>query len=166
VHPGRAVAQPLDEQPEFLAVERGAVIFGITIALCQLLTDSCAPECQLAVVLGGPDIDHDLGQPAVVTHLVNLCCLAVTGRVLYLYSERRAVKARNLAADPRVVVHLESGEDVVIVRGAAQDLGTPARSPMWSRPCRRNTPARTTAGICRTPTPISTWSMPSARSRQ
>ena len=53
----------------------------------------------------------------------------VTGQVLYLYSERRTVKARNLAADPRVVVHLESGEDVVIVRGTAQDLGTPAQVP-------------------------------------
>jgi hypothetical protein len=34
----------------------------------------------------------------------------------------------NLAADLRVVVHLESGEDVVIVRGIAEDLGTAARS--------------------------------------
>jgi PPOX class probable F420-dependent enzyme len=49
----------------------------------------------------------------------------VVGRTLYLYSERRTVKARNLAADSRVVVHLESGEDVVSVRGTAEDLGTP-----------------------------------------
>ena len=48
---------------------------------------------------------------------------------MYLYSERRTVKARNLAADPRVVVHLESGEDVVIVRGTAEDLGAPAGVP-------------------------------------
>jgi hypothetical protein len=53
----------------------------------------------------------------------------VTGDTLYLYSERRTVKARNLAADPRMVVHLESGEDVVIVRGTAEDLGTPADMP-------------------------------------
>ena len=53
----------------------------------------------------------------------------VIGQVLYLYSERRTVKARNLANDPRVVVHLESGEDVVIVRGTAQDLGMPAQVP-------------------------------------
>ena len=39
------------------------------------------------------------------------------------------MKARNLAADPRVVVHLESGEDVLIVRGTAKDLGTPAQVP-------------------------------------
>jgi hypothetical protein len=50
----------------------------------------------------------------------------VAGQVLYLYSERRTVKAGNLAADPRVV----------IVRGTAKDLGTPAQVPMWSRPCR------------------------------
>ena len=53
----------------------------------------------------------------------------VNGDTLYLYSERRTVKARNLAADPRVVVHLESGEDVVIVRGTAEDLGSPAGVP-------------------------------------
>ena len=53
----------------------------------------------------------------------------VIGGTLYLYSERRTVKARNLAADPRVVVHLESGEDVVIVRGTAEDAGTPGQVP-------------------------------------
>jgi PPOX class probable F420-dependent enzyme len=52
---------------------------------------------------------------------------AVTGGTLYLYSERSTVKARNLAADPRAVVHLESGENVLIVRGTAEDLGTPAQ---------------------------------------
>jgi len=53
----------------------------------------------------------------------------VAGGTLYLYSERRTVKARNLAADPRVVVHLESGDEVVIVRGTAEDLGLPAQVP-------------------------------------
>jgi len=53
----------------------------------------------------------------------------VTGGTLYLYSERSTVKARNLAADPRVVVHLESGDDVVIVRGTAEDAGAPAQVP-------------------------------------
>src|SRR6516164_4490961 len=53
----------------------------------------------------------------------------VAGRTLYLYSERSTVKARNIAADPRVVVHLESGDDVVIVRGTAEDLGVPAQVP-------------------------------------
>jgi PPOX class probable F420-dependent enzyme len=54
---------------------------------------------------------------------------AVLGDVLYLYSERRTVKARNLAADPRVVVHLESADEVVIVRGTAEDVGTPVQVP-------------------------------------
>ena len=53
----------------------------------------------------------------------------VLGETLYLYSERSTVKARNIAADPRVVVHLESGDDVVIVRGEAEDLGAPSRVP-------------------------------------
>lgn len=53
----------------------------------------------------------------------------VTGSTLYLYSERRTVKARNLAADPRLVLHLESAEDVVIVRGTAEDMGRPAQVP-------------------------------------
>lgn len=33
-----------------------------------------------------------------------------------------SVKARNLAADPRVVVHLESGDETVILRGAVEEL--------------------------------------------
>jgi PPOX class probable F420-dependent enzyme len=53
----------------------------------------------------------------------------VAGQTLYLYSERTTVKARNIAADPRVVVHLESGDDVVIVRATAEDLGSPADVP-------------------------------------
>jgi hypothetical protein len=53
----------------------------------------------------------------------------VISDVLYLYSERRTRKARNLAADPRLAVHLESADDVVIVRGIAEDLGPPAQVP-------------------------------------
>jgi PPOX class probable F420-dependent enzyme len=53
----------------------------------------------------------------------------VAGQTLYLYSERGTVKARNIAADPRVVVHLESGDDVLIVRGTAEDLGRPDDVP-------------------------------------
>jgi len=54
---------------------------------------------------------------------------AVTGETLYLFSERSTVKARNLAADPRAVIHLESGEDVLIVHGLAEDLGPPSGVP-------------------------------------
>ncbi|HEX4258083.1 MAG TPA: pyridoxamine 5'-phosphate oxidase family protein [Streptosporangiaceae bacterium] len=49
----------------------------------------------------------------------------VEGETLYLYTERATAKARNLAADPRLLVHLESGDDVLIVRGTAEDLGPP-----------------------------------------
>jgi hypothetical protein len=53
----------------------------------------------------------------------------VEGETLYLYTERATVKARNLAGDPRLVVHLESGDDVLIVRGTAEDLGPPSAVP-------------------------------------
>jgi hypothetical protein len=49
--------------------------------------------------------------------------------LFHLYTERRTVKARNIATDPRVVVHLESAEDVLIVHGAAVDLGHPKAVP-------------------------------------
>ena len=54
----------------------------------------------------------------------------VSGETLHLYSERSTVKAHNLAADPRVIVHLESGEDVLIVRGVAVVWGIRPRSAM------------------------------------
>jgi len=44
---------------------------------------------------------------------------------LYIYSERTTVKARNLARDGRAVIHLESGEAVVIVHGHFDDVGLP-----------------------------------------
>jgi Pyridoxamine 5'-phosphate oxidase len=47
----------------------------------------------------------------------------------YVYSERRTAKARNLALDPRTVVHLESGEHVVIVHGRMIDAGRPMHMP-------------------------------------
>jgi len=53
----------------------------------------------------------------------------VVDEVLYLYGERGTVKGRNLAADPRIVLHLADTEDVVIVRGRVEDLGHPADRP-------------------------------------
>jgi PPOX class probable F420-dependent enzyme len=53
----------------------------------------------------------------------------VVADVLYLYSERHTVKAKNLIRDPRVALHLESGDDVVIVHGRLDDRGDPAASP-------------------------------------
>jgi len=45
---------------------------------------------------------------------------------------RGSRKARNLAVDPRVAVHLESGDDVVVVRGVARELGDPAALARFS----------------------------------
>ena len=42
------------------------------------------------------------------------------------YSERGTVKARNIVANPRVVIHLAGGEDVAIVHGTMLDLGRPS----------------------------------------
>ncbi len=53
----------------------------------------------------------------------------VTAQTLFLYSERTTVKARNLAADARCVIHLESGDEVLIVHGVAEDLGDPFQVP-------------------------------------
>jgi hypothetical protein len=40
VHPARAVAEPLDQQPEPCAVERGAVVFGVSVEPRQRLAES------------------------------------------------------------------------------------------------------------------------------
>jgi PPOX class probable F420-dependent enzyme len=44
------------------------------------------------------------------------------GGKLYFSTHRRSRKARNLTANPAVVVHLESGDDVVIVEGMAREV--------------------------------------------
>ena len=54
---------------------------------------------------------------------------AVVDATLYVYTERSTAKAKNLARDPRAVLHLESGDDVVIVHGALEDVGDPSVAP-------------------------------------
>jgi Pyridoxamine 5'-phosphate oxidase len=54
---------------------------------------------------------------------------ASVDEVLYVFGERRSVKFRNIAANPRVVVNLESGDEVVILRGGAYDIGRPTDVP-------------------------------------
>jgi len=54
---------------------------------------------------------------------------AVLGDTIYVFGERRSVKFRNMVTNPRVVVTLESGDEVVIVRGSATDVGGPADVP-------------------------------------
>jgi nitroimidazol reductase NimA-like FMN-containing flavoprotein (pyridoxamine 5'-phosphate oxidase superfamily) len=46
---------------------------------------------------------------------------------------RSSRKARNLAADPRVTVHLESGDDVVVVSGVARELTDPGALARFSQ---------------------------------
>ena len=41
---------------------------------------------------------------------------------LYFGTGRDTVKARNLAANPAVVVHLESGDDMVVIEGVAEEI--------------------------------------------
>lgn len=47
----------------------------------------------------------------------------------YCYSERSTIKARNLAVNTRVALHLSDGEDVLIVRGHLHDIGPPTLHP-------------------------------------
>jgi hypothetical protein len=54
---------------------------------------------------------------------------AVVSEDLYLFSERRTAKARHVAANPQVVIHLESAENVVIVNGLLDDVGLPQDHP-------------------------------------
>lgn len=58
-------------------------------------------------------------------HTVPVWGVAVEG-ALHFYGEPSSVRSRNLAADPRVALHLESGSDVLIVHGTAP-AGAPAR---------------------------------------
>ena len=57
--------------------------------------------------------------------------------VLFVYSERSTVKARNIAHDDRVSVNLPDGEDVVIVQGRFVDLGQTAHAARRRRCDRR-----------------------------
>ncbi|MGH2920483.1 MAG: pyridoxamine 5'-phosphate oxidase family protein [Gaiellaceae bacterium] len=42
-------------------------------------------------------------------------------------TNRSSLKAKNLARDPRVVVHLESGDEVVILEGVVEEIAEPSR---------------------------------------
>jgi PPOX class probable F420-dependent enzyme len=45
---------------------------------------------------------------------------------LYFATDRQSQKARNLAASPELVVHLESGDEVAILEGRAEEVTDPA----------------------------------------
>jgi hypothetical protein len=44
------------------------------------------------------------------------------GGIFYFCTDRRSRKGRNLAEQPAIAVHLESGDDVVIVEGVASQV--------------------------------------------
>ena len=48
--------------------------------------------------------------------------------VLYFEGSPQTRRARNLAANPALAVHLESGDEVVILEGEAHEAGRPERS--------------------------------------
>jgi PPOX class probable F420-dependent enzyme len=52
--------------------------------------------------------------------------------VLYFGAEAGSVKVRNLTANPALLVHLESGDDVVILEGEAEWLAA-ADPALWTR---------------------------------
>lgn len=54
---------------------------------------------------------------------------AVLAERIYLYTRSTTVKARNLRSNPRVALHLESAEDVLIVHGDLEYLGHPQGRP-------------------------------------
>jgi Pyridoxamine 5'-phosphate oxidase len=53
---------------------------------------------------------------------------AVESGILYLYMERRSAKARHVAANQAVAVHLPDPEDVLVVEGELRDLGHPGQN--------------------------------------
>jgi len=55
-------------------------------------------------------------------HAVPVWGVALDG-VLAFYGEASSRRSRNLAADPRAVLHLESGSEVLIVHALAHDVG-------------------------------------------
>jgi PPOX class probable F420-dependent enzyme len=55
--------------------------------------------------------------------------LAVVDDDVYIFTSGATVKARNLLADPRAVLHSENGEDVVIVSGQLEFIGDPLDHP-------------------------------------
>jgi Pyridoxamine 5'-phosphate oxidase len=62
--------------------------------------------------------------PDTGPHVAPIWGVAVDGS-LYLFTERSTRKARNVARDPRVALHLPDANDVTIIYGSLVDLGSP-----------------------------------------
>ena len=58
---------------------------------------------------------------------------AIHADALHIFTSRRSAKARNIAHDPRGLLHLENGEDVLIVHGRFSDSGSPDALPEITR---------------------------------
>ena len=56
----------------------------------------------------------------------------VVDAALHFYGEDTTARSRNLAADPRLVLHLESGSDVLILHGTATRQDAAGASPAVS----------------------------------
>jgi hypothetical protein len=56
----------------------------------------------------------------------------VPGGVLAFSTDPTSIKARNLLRDPRIVIHLESGDDVVLLEGRARTLDVDADAELVS----------------------------------
>jgi len=46
---------------------------------------------------------------------------------LYFVTKRASKKARNLLVNPKVAIHLESGDDVISFQGMVEEVGDPTR---------------------------------------
>jgi hypothetical protein len=68
VDAGGSLVQALGQQPEVLAVQRGAAVLGMVVEWRQRLGEGCLPEGHLAVVVTCGYVDDDLEQPAEVRH--------------------------------------------------------------------------------------------------
>jgi nitroimidazol reductase NimA-like FMN-containing flavoprotein (pyridoxamine 5'-phosphate oxidase superfamily) len=83
--------------------------------------------------------------------------------MLYVSGFPQARWARNLAANPAVAAHLESGDEVVIVEGAAEDVVTDAELgeriiAAWDAKYGRLAPKPASDGICRIrPRTVRAW---------
>ena len=96
------------------------------------MTTNCEGETEwehLAAMLA-PERNYWLGTTAAsgAPHAAPIWGVVVDDQ-FYVYSERKTAKAKNIERDPRVVVHLESAEHVLIVHGRMIDEGRPSDVP-------------------------------------